>query len=243
MVKKLFVRFSSTSDEAAIFDFYEQHQHEFVAKRDPDVWKERIASGAVTIIHDEDGNIVASSISYPVTRQNAAGEEVHAWTEIGSTRVALEGLGLFKTLLSAQVLRAYLLEPPEDRFALEIIQGNEHSKHVFLKIGAAPFDIPQEMRDKVLSTLSPEDQGIVVDWFHLGVEVMPHFAKALLECESNARIVNKKTGEEFELDFSQCVLITMFRDHVETLSGHDFGDKEKPNLKHGIKSFRDKFHP
>lgn len=243
MARKLFVRFSSSSDEEAIFDFYERHQHEFVAKRDPDIWKERISSGAVTIIHDEDGNIVASSISYPVTRKNADGEEVHAWTEIGSTRVALDGLGLIRALLSAQVLRAYLLEPPEDRFALEIIHGNEHSKHVFLKAGATSFDIPDEMREKVLSTLSPEDQGIQVEWFQLGVEVIPQFARTLLEIEANARIVNKKTGEEFEIDFSQCVLITMFREQVEDMSGHDFGDAKQPNLKHGIKPFRDKFHP
>lgn len=243
MTKKLFVRFSSSSDEDAIFDFYDKHQHEFVAKRDPDVWKERISSGAVTLIHDENGEIVASSISYPVTRKTSDGDEIHTWTEIGSTRVALDGLGLFKTLLSAQVLRAYLLEPPEDRFALEIIHGNEHSKHVFLKVGATPFAIPQEMWDKVISTLAPEDQGISVEWFQLGVEVIPQFAKNLLEVESNARIINKKTGEEFEIDFSRCVLLTMFRDHVEDMAGCDFGNEKQPNLKHGIKSFRDKFHP
>ena len=46
MAKKLFVRYAQPSDEKKIFDFYSENEHEFVAKRDPDVWRERIASGA-----------------------------------------------------------------------------------------------------------------------------------------------------------------------------------------------------
>ena len=243
MAKKLYVRFSTSKDEQDIFDFYAENQHAFVAKREDGVWKERIASGAVTLIQDEDGKIVASSICYPIMSKNEKGEEIHKWTEIGSTRVALDGIGLFKTLLSAQVMRAYLLEPPEDRFAAEIIIGNEHSKHVFLKNGATLFDIPEEMRQQVISTLKPESKGIIVEWFQIGVEVIPQFAQHILDVEKNPKVTHKATGIEYELDFSKCVLTTMFKSQMQDAAGQDYGDVAKPNLAHGIKDFRDKFHP
>lgn len=243
MAKKLYVRFSTSKDEQDIFNFYSENEHAFVAKREEGIWKERIASGAVTMVHDEDGKIVAASISYPVMGKDKNGDETHKWTEIGSTRVALDGIGLFKTLISAQVMRAYLLEPPEDRFAMEIIIGNEHSKHVFMKNGATPFDIPDDMRDKILSTLKPESKDIQVEWFQFGVEIIPQFAQNILDAEAAPAIAHKGTGEKYEIDFSRCALTTMFRDALEDAAGQDYGDVKKPNLNHGIKAFRDKFHP
>lgn len=243
MAKKLYVRFSTSADEQKIFDYYSENEHEFVAKRDPEIWKERIASGAVTLIEDDQGKIVASSISYPLIVQDDKGNDVHKWSEIGSVRVTLDGLGLFKTLMAAHVMRAYLLEPPEDRFAIEIVIGNAHSKHVFLKEGATPWNIPKQLQDLVTDTMAPDDDTGAVEWFQLGVESMPHFAELLLKAEANPLIKNKKTGEEYELDFSKCVVTSMFHDEVKKISGLDFGDAKQPNAAHGLKSFRDKFTP
>lgn len=243
MTKKLYVRYAEPSDEKAVFDFYDNNKHEFIAKRDPEVWRERIASGAVTIIEDEQGKIVASAISYPVVVPNDKGEEVHKWTELGSVRVALDGIGLFKTLLSAQVMQAYLLEPPEDRFAIEIVKGNAHSTHVFLKNGATPYDIPQDLKDAVGYSIAPDDPGDPVDWYQLGPEAMPNFAKHLLDTEKNPKITQASTGTEYELDFSRCAILKNLRPALETVSKSDFGDPKVPNDKHGIKSFRDKFTP
>jgi hypothetical protein len=241
MAKKLFVRFSTSQDEEAIFDFYNDNKHEFVFQRDPEVWKERISSGAVTMIHDEEGTIVASSISYPVMKTDKNGNDVHEWTEIGSTRVALDGIGLVKPLVSAQILRAYLLEPPNDRFALEILLGNEHSKYVFTKLGAAPFDIPAEMSEKVNATITSAKKP--VEWFQMGVETIPGLAQNVLDGQKNPVLKNKKTGEEYELDFSRCILVSQFHDEVKALALEDFGDTQKPEPKHGIRGFRDKFQP
>lgn len=243
MTKKLFVRFSTAADEQKIFDYYAENQHEFVAKRDPDVWKERISSGAVTLIEDEQGKIVASSIHYPLIVKNEAGEDVHKWSEIGSVRVTLDGIGLFKPLMAAHIMRAYMLEPPEDRFAIEIVIGNEHSKHVFLKEGATPWQIPKVLMDKVNETIAPDDDTGAMDWFQLGIESMPHFAKLFLDLEAKPQITSKKTGEVYELDFSKCVVATMFHDQLEKLSALDFGDPKQPNPAHGLKNFRDKFTP
>ncbi|MEZ0225856.1 MAG: hypothetical protein ACAH83_14975 [Alphaproteobacteria bacterium] len=242
MTKKLYVRFSTAADEQKIFDYYAENEHKFVAKRDPEVWKERISSGAVTLIEDEQGKIVASSIHYPLIVKDEKGDDVHKWSEIGSVRVTLDGIGLFKPLMAAHIMRAYLLEPPEDRFAIEIVKGNEHSKHVYLKEGATLWNIPKDLSDKVNATMQP-GQEMDVEWFQLGVEAIPHFAKMYVDAETNPVIKNKKTGEEYELDFSKCVLTTMFQEEVKKLSGLDFGDPQVPNPAHGLKSFRDKFNP
>ncbi len=242
MTKKLYVRYAEPSDEKAVFDFYAENKHDFVFQRDPEVWKERIASGAVTIIHDEAGKIVASSISYPVTEM-VNGQEVHKWTEIGSTRVALEGIGLFNALISAQVVRAYLFEPPEDRFCIEIIKGNEHSKHVFVKAGCVPYNPPDGFLKKCAANIVNDDPNVKVDWFQMGVEAVPPLAQMMLDKMASGRVVNKKTGEEYEFDFSRCVVASKFKDALKDLAGKDFGDVKQPNQRHGMKSFRDKFHP
>lgn len=243
MTKKLFVRFSTSKDEQDIFDFYNENKHEFVFQRDPNIWKERIAAGAVTIIHDEDGKIVASGIAYPITQKDKDGNEVHQWTELGSTRVALDGIGLVGVLTSAQVLRAYLLEPPDDRFVLEIVVGNSHSKHVYTKMGATSFDIPPGLHEKVKATVAPGSGQAEVEWFQIGVEIMPEFAQKLLDNQKNPVLKNKKTGEEYELDFSRCVLVTQFDAEVKDLASRDFGDSKKPDLGRKLNSFKNKFQP
>jgi len=243
MAKKLFVRFSTAQDEQEIFDYYNQNKHEFVFQRDPNVWKERIASGAVTLIQDEDGKIVASAISYPITQTGEDGHETHQWTELGSARVALDGIGLIRTLVSAQVLRAYLLEPPDDRFVMEIVVGNAHSRHVFTKMGATPFDIPPGLVEKVKCTVAPGSGQAAVEWFQMGVEVMPDFARNILAAQKNPVVKNNKTGDEYELDFSRCVLATQFQEDMEELAVKDFGDVKKPDHGRGLNSFKNKFQP
>jgi hypothetical protein len=235
MTQKLFVRFSTSKDEKDIFDFYKKNEHAFVFQREAKVWQERIASGAVTIIHDDSGKIVAASISYPLTQKSAKGDEAHQWTEIGSTRVSLEGIGLFNTLVSAQVLRAYLLEPPRDRFVMEIIVGNEHSRHVFSKLGATPYKIPESLAEKVKSTIAPGSGQAPVEWFQIGAEAMPAIARKFVEAMKNNVVVNKKTGEEYELDFSRCVLVTRFQNEVKGLTQQNFGDAEKPDYRRPLK--------
>lgn len=243
MAKKLFVRFSTSQDEKKIFDYYKENQHKYVFQRDADVWKERISSGAVTLIEDEAGKIVASSISYPVMMKDAKGDDVHQFTEIGSVRVALDGIGLGKTLVSAQVLRAYLFEPPKERFILDIVVGNEASRAMFAKLGATLHDLPAALKKKPeeKTTTSVGGKGASpVDWFQIGPEAIPNLANNLLEREKNPAVVNKATGEEYEIDFSKCMLMTQFKNELKQVAQQDLGNAAKPDYRHTVAAMRNK---
>lgn len=236
--EKLYVRFSTSQDVEAVRNFYQNNQHQFVFQREPDVVKERVESGAVTIIEDSKGAIVASSISYPIVVKDGEGNDNHMWTEIGSTRIALEGAGVFKALISAQILRAFLLEPPEDRFVLEIVKSNARSTNVFQKLGSLPFEVPEELTKVVQQTITPDCQGAEVTWYQFGPETVPDLAKNIVECMCNPVLKNKLTGQEYEIDFSKCPLKTLFADAVNDLAG-ETPDKKFPLA--SIKMLRNKF--
>lgn len=240
MAKKLFVRSATSADEAAIFAFYGENKHRNVFQRDPDVWKERFASGAATIIHDDHGKIIAAAVIYPIMKKEPDGQETHQWSEIGSVRISMEDAGLFKYLICAHVLRAYLLEPPADRFVVEIDLDNTHSKHVFQKAGAMPYVVPKDLEDAVMETVDPNEPQPPVDWFHMGAEVMPQLAKDILAFSQNPTLQRKLTGEEYEIDYSRSVIMTHFKPAVEALANQDFGDIKNPAISNSIKSSRHK---
>ena len=236
--EKLYVRFSTAQDLDAVREFYTKNTHEFVFQRDAAVVKERVEAGAVTIIEGADGKIVASSISYPILAKDDQGNETHKWTEIGSTRIALEGAGVFKALISAQVLRAFFLEPPDDRFVLEIVQTNARSVNVFQKLGSQPFAVPDELTQAVQKTIAPSSQGAAVTWYQLGPEAVPDLAKNIVELMANPVLKNKVTGQEYEIDFSKCVLQSMFLDEVKKLAGPAPASNPKPA---SIRNLKNKF--
>ena len=234
--EKLYVRFSNSGDVEAIRNFYQENQHQFVFQREPEVVRERVEAGAVTIIEDSKGNIVASSISYPIIVTDEEGNSAQKWTEVGSTRIALEGAGVFKTLISAQILRAVLLEPPEDRFVLEIVKANARSTNVFQRLGSQPFDVPEDLTRAVQKTIAPTSQGAEVTWYQLGPETIPYLAKNLVECMNNPVLTNKQTGQEYELDFSKCPLQTLFKAELEKLAGISPDEQNHPVSIKGLKN-------
>lgn len=238
--EKLYVRFSTKDDTAAISEFYKDNKHPFVFQRDPDIVAERAASGAVTLIEDEKGRIVASSISYPIVVSDGNGNDVQKWTEIGSTRIALEGAGVFKALISTQIARAFLLEPPDDRFVLEIFKDNERSTNVFKKLGAVPFSVPDELVKTVSKTLVPTGEDANVIWYQLGPDAMPGLAKNVIECLENPILRNKQTGQEYELDFSRCPLGTLLRPALDKLAGIP-PDESAPAQATDIRTLKQKF--
>ena len=234
MTKKLFLRQTTSNDEDRILDFLKDNRHKYIALRDEDVMRERVKEGSVTTLEDEDGNIKALSFSYPVVVEDENGNEIHKWTEIGTTHILMGGMGLFDILVGAQMLNSFLTSPPEDRFVTEIKTTNTHSLYVFKKMGYQDFvPPPDEMLEVINGTLAPEYVG-GVDWLHAGVELMPELAQKFLDRIKNPKIVNKKTNEEFEIDVSEHPLGKHFISAVEKLAKHDLGDKLKPAMNKGL---------
>jgi hypothetical protein len=214
--EKLFVRLSHADDIARIVAFYQDNPSPYVFPREFEVWKERAAAGAVTLIEDREGHIVASSVSYPIAVEGA-----HRWTEVGSTLVALRGAGLFKTLLQAQAVAASLHAPPPEGFVLEIVRSNARSIEVFEKAGSERFEVPEDLFRVVQKTFTPESQKRDVQWYRITPEKARAMARELLETERAPRLRGKETGLEYALDFSRFQPLREFRREVSRWAGED----------------------
>src|SRR5476651_2251495 len=107
--KKYFIRFSKTEDFDNISDFYDLNGHKNVLKRQTDLMKQLTEDGAVVIVEDDKGKIVAASITYAHKATGKDGVERIEWQELGTTRCVLNGYpGLFDAMITMQTLRAFL---------------------------------------------------------------------------------------------------------------------------------------
>ncbi len=242
MTKKLFLRQTTSKDENKILNFLKKNRHKYVAIRDEDVMRARIKEGAVTTLEDSGGNIKAISFAYPVIVKDKNGNEAHKWTEIGTVHILIGGIGLFDIVVGAQILNSFLTAPPEDRFVTEVNVKNSHSLYVSKKLGYKKFDPPpNEMLEVINGTLAPEYVG-GVEWLHIGAELMPELAQKFLDIVKNPKIVNKKTNEVFEIDFSKYPLNKHFLPIVKKLAKQDLGNKQKPDMSQGLANIRRKLN-
>lgn len=239
---KYFVRFSQPADEKKILEFYDLNSHQNVRKREATILRERINDGAVVLIEDEKGKIVASSITYPHKTTDSDGVEHVKWQEIGSTRIVLNGYpGLFDAMVTMQVLRSFLVEPPEDRFVAQMhtapVQGMAH------KLGWRGFTAKDELIDAKFKTLDPNDLPAASreHWYQLGMEGLPVMANWMVKALDNPVLENKKTGEKIELDFSKSTFFAMFEAEIRNLSGKNFGATDAPDMNEGVQKRRDQW--
>ena len=239
---KYFVRFSQPADEKKILEFYDLNSHQNVRKREATILRERINDGAVVLIEDEQGKIVASSITYPHKTTDSDGVDHVKWQEIGSTRIVMNGYpGLFDAMVTMQVLRSFLVEPPEDRFVAQMhtapVQGMAH------KLGWRGFTAKDELIDAKFKTLDPNDLPAASreHWYQLGMEGLPVMASWMVKALDNPLLENKKTGEKIELDFSKSTFFTMFEAEIRNLSSKNFGPADAPDLNEGVQKRRDQW--
>jgi hypothetical protein len=238
--KKYFVRFSQKEDHDKVLEFYNLNAHHNVRKRETELVKKMADEGAVVLIEDEKGAIVAASITYGHKVKDKDGVEHVKWQEIGSTRIVLNGFpGLFDAMITMQTLRAFLVEPPEDRFVAQMhtapVQGMAG------KLGWRPFDAPEELIAAKLGTVDPKDlkEASREHFYHSGVEALPVMAARMMTALDNPVLENKKTGEKIELDFSKSTFFKLFEPEIRKLATKDYGDVEKPDMKAGVKERRD----
>jgi hypothetical protein len=188
---------------------------------------------------DDEGKIVAASITYPHRITGPDGVERTKWQEVGSTRITLNGYaGLFDTLVSMQVVRAFLVEPPEDRFVAQM--HTVPVQKMAAKLGWRVFEAKDELIDLKFGTLDPCDLQLASreNWYAGGVEMLPVMAAKMKDVLGKPFLEHAKTGEKIELDFSKSNFFTMFGECIRALADEDYGNPDTPDPKLGVSKRR-----
>jgi len=212
------LRFSRKCDVERLTEYYGENTHENVYVRDPAVLRERIESGAAIILEDDQGHIHGASISYPITLEKG-GETCHVWSELGSTRITLNGFGLYPYMVAAQTLQGFMVEPPYNCFVAEVDVDNAAVIGLLHgKLQWPEYDAPKSLTDKMEDSVKEGEEIVPVNWYHCGPETLQHQAQVVKKLVDNPVLVNKKTGETIELDLSQFQLANAFKPALEQLA-------------------------
>lgn len=240
---KYFIRFSAKEDFDKIVEFYDLNAHKNVRKRQTELMKKLAEDGAVVIIEDEKGKIVAASITYPHTVTDKNGQERVEWQEVGTTRIVLNGYpGLFDAMVTMQTLRAFLVEPPNSTFVAQMhttpVQGMAE-KLGWRRLG----NMPDGLMDAKVKSVDPADVPNLStnNWFLCGIEALPVMAKNMVKSMDNPVLENKKTSEKIELDYSKSTFFKLFGDEIRVLATKDYGDVEKPDAAQSVRQRRDRW--
>ncbi len=232
--KTYYIRMAQPEDFDKVFDFYTNNDHPSLKKREMQELKERAAHGSIVLIEDEDKNIVAASVCFAYKKKHADGTESVEWTEAGASRISgLNGFpGVFDTMVAAQVLRNYMVEPPEHSFVARM--RYEAVQKTAERLGWRKMDDLGDF-DEFLE----DDRKN--DWYRLGVEGLPIMAKYMVEAWNKPVITNKKTGEQIRISFERSTMFEKFKDSIEKLAERDYGSVDKPDLTKGIRKHRDEW--
>lgn len=230
---RYYPRFSRADDHDKLLEFYSDHQHKNVLNRDPELLKKMIGDGAVVLVEDKAGEIVAASITYPYTKADANGAEETKWQEVGTLRCALNGFGIFDALVSMQTLRTFLLDPPSDRMIAQM--ETTPVQNLAKSFGWREFTPLKEIFDIKAGTVTNYNDPHGHDnWYSLGAEAMPIAAKALVRLYDNPVLENPKTHEKIVLDFSRSNFCSELMPQIRQLAGMDLGNVDKQDLTKGL---------
>lgn len=241
--RKFYVRFATSSDYKKVMDFYQTNEHDSVRKREEALLKNLSDQGSIVFVEDDKGEIVAASISYAHQGKDSNGVTVNKWLEVGSTRIAANGFaGLFNVMCTAQVLRTFLVEPPEDCFVGHM--ENRPVQKIAESLGWKAFTAPQEMlksSDKTINTGDIENRN-QDGWYNCDMEGVGVMAKCMVDAMNKPTLKHYKTGEEVEITIERCPVLNMFWPNIEALAKKDFNAPENKNDKAmGIRKNRDKW--
>lgn len=238
-VTKYFVRFSNSDDFDKLMEFYKENPHKNVCDRNEQLMRDVVENGSVTLIEREsDGKIVGASISYALGGE--ADPEHQKWLEIGTTRMVLNGYpGLFDVLIGMQTLRAFLVEPPSERFVCQM--ESPAVRKMAHRLAFRPYDPSDELVRVSDVTVGAEESSGKDNWYSAGPEALPTVAKRLLEAIDKPYIEHLKTGEKIKLDFSKSKFFRVFEEEFRDLAKRDFGDPETPDYSANIQKSRQKW--
>ena len=239
VIPKYYIRFSQAEDLDRLVEFYTDNSHKNVRQREIDAMKPLIEDGFVAFIEDENGEVVGSSISYPHKVKENGVEKVK-WLEIGTARITLNGyISLFDVMTVSQVLRAYLVEPPEDRFVARMDMPQVRA--LAERLGWRSFEPPEELLDISNSTVDQNKEAgkdRSDGWYQSGVEGLPVMAKFLIDALESPILTNKKTGDQVEISIERSKVLKIFKENIKNLTGRDYGSIDKPDMSKGVAKHR-----
>ena len=233
--KKLFVRFSNIDDHDKIMDFYRANPHSNVSDRHEDLMKTMADNGSIILLETQKGEIVGASISYPLMGE--ADPSKQKWLEIGTTRITLNGYpGMFDVMIAMQTLRAYLVEPPDDRFVCQM--ESPLVRKMAHKLGFRPLAPSDELVRVSDATVEAEETCGDENWYSAGPEALPVLAKLMRDALDKPYLEHVKTGDKITLDFSRSVFFKLFEPEIRDLADRNLGDPEKPNMTASVSANR-----
>lgn len=237
--KKIFVRFSNIEDFDKIMQFYVENPHDNVAGRHEDLMRALADNGSIILLEEAaTGKVVGASISYPLFVKQGDVEQ-QKWLEIGTTRMSLNGYpGLFDVMIGMQVLRSYLVEPPEERFVAQM--ESTAVRKMANRLGFRPYTPSQELvdiSDKTLDIEAGTSYGFE-NWYSGGPEMLPVLAKYMEKVLGDPQLKHPKTGDVVELDFSKSKFFKLFKEDITNLAQKSLGDPDSPDYTKSVAKHR-----
>lgn len=234
-VKKYFVRFSNSDDFDRLMAFYTANPHKNVDERNESLMRQLVENGSVTLIQSEKtGEVVAASISYPLLGDDGVTQK---WLEIGTTRSILNGYpGMFDIMIGMQVMRAFLVEPPQDRYVCQM--ESPAVRKMADNLGFRPYTPSEELVRSSDTTINATETCGFEKWYSAGPEALPVVAQRMMTVISNPVIGHLKTGEKIEFDFSKSKFFALFKEEFAELAKRDLGNCDQPDYKTSIAQTR-----
>lgn len=212
---KYYVRFSEEKDKEKIFKYYIENKHDCLTTRREALLSELISGGSVVIIESEKGDIIASSITYPCMEDDQL-----KWQEVGTTRITLNGYkGIFDLLITAQLLRAYSLNPPSEFFIaqmetrpVQMIAENIGWK----KFGQDRDDIAKASTKTLDTSHDPNYCKSSQDWFYIDEYSIVQIAETLSAISKDPVLKHYKNPDKsIEVSFERSPLLLSIIQHMD----------------------------
>lgn len=217
------VHFSTIADVSRVFNFYAAYQHEHVDLRAEDLLRTSTENGRIFMaIHEPTSTIMMSSSAYDYDdpRTNTVNK---SWVEIGSTRAAVDGLGLYPFTIASQVIHEFITRPPEDFFFASIYNNNDAVAAMLSgKVGWSFFD-PEDTLIDVSGERENMDKLI---WLRADTTSIPHQARLVLSVIERLErdgLRNKRTNEVYKINFQNFPLANELRPILKELAYGQYG--------------------
>ena len=214
---KVKVRFSNENDVDRVMSFYLSNPHPGYAPRE--VTPERIKDGHAIIVEDEGGQIWGASVSYTLNSEvNIPENGTHSWSEIGTTRIILNGCGLYPFMIASQALMVHFEDAPNEFIYADIHTTNEGVIALLNgKLQWPEIDPPDDLHDRVQSMLADDKKGIPANYYKCGVQQLPHQAQTVLDVIDNDGATHK-SGQKILFDFSEFPLFSQYLERLKELA-------------------------